>query len=109
MKSVALTYAGTLSIMILFSQGHDLTGSHSFRSDSSYRASSSLRDVNIQSGDIVFRLGHGFVSECMKKFSLHDPRYSHAGIISVEKGRAVVYHLLGGESSQTVMQKESLE
>lgn len=62
----------------------------------------------IQSGDIVFRLGHGFISESMKKFSLSDPRFSHAGVISIEKGRAVVYHLLGGESSG-VIQKEPLE
>lgn len=65
--------------------------------------------VNVQTGDIVFRLGHGFISESLRKFSLKDPRYSHAGIISIENGKAVVYHLLGGESSVSVIRKESLE
>ena len=65
--------------------------------------------INVQTGDIVFRLGHGFISESMRKFSLKDPRYSHAGIISIENGKPVVYHLLGGESSTTTIQKESLE
>ena len=63
----------------------------------------------VQSGDIVFRLGHGFISESMRKFSLKDPRYSHAGIVSIEEGRAIIYHLIGGESSVSVIRKESLE
>ena len=67
-------------------------------------------EVNrVQSGDIVFRLGHGFISESMRKFSLKDARYSHTGIISMENGKPVVYHLLGGESSAAVIQKEPLE
>ena len=65
--------------------------------------------ARIQSGDLVFRLGHGFISESLKKFSLKDSRYSHAGIISMENGKPIVYHLLGGESSATVLQKETLE
>jgi hypothetical protein len=63
----------------------------------------------VQIGDIVFRLGHGFISESMRKLSLKDPKYSHAGIISMENGKAVVYHLLGGESSASIIQKELLE
>lgn len=65
--------------------------------------------AHVQSGDIVFRLGHGFMSEALRKFSLKDPRYSHTGIISMENGEPFVYHLLGGESSVSVIQKESLE
>ena len=64
---------------------------------------------NVHSGDIVFRLGHGFMSEALRKFSLKDPRYSHTGVISIENGEPVVYHLLGGESSVSVIQKESLK
>lgn len=107
MKSGTLIYSVALSLMILFSAGnkftYELTGEYG-----------QVKQINVlarqvESGDIVFRLGYGFISESLKKFSLKDPRYSHAGIISVENGKPFVYHLLGGESSISVMRRESFE
>ncbi|MBK5286084.1 MAG: hypothetical protein JJE25_11850 [Bacteroidia bacterium] len=63
----------------------------------------------ILSGDIVFRLGHGFVSETLRKLSQKDQSYSHAGIISIEDGRPMVYHLIGGEYEATTLRRESLD
>jgi len=68
-----------------------------------------IGESKILSGDIVFRLGYGFVSETLCKLSQKDQSYSHAGIISIENGRPIVYHLIGGESEATHLRRESLE
>lgn len=62
----------------------------------------------IYSGDIVFRLGHGYISETLKNISQKDKRYSHAGIISIEKGMPYVYHLIGSESDITTLRRDLL-
>src|SRR5689334_9587573 len=100
MKLLTPVYFCLLSLMLFFSAGFV-----NLREKTT--TVSALNSV--ESGDVVFRLGHGFISESMRKFSLKDPRYSHAGIISIENGKPVVYHLLGGESSVSILQKESLE
>jgi hypothetical protein len=100
MKPITLVYFCVLSMTLFFSAGFV---------NRAEKMALPPELSKVQSGDIVFRLGHGFISESMRKFSLTDPRYSHAGIIGVENGRAFVYHLLGGESSASVIQKESLE
>ena len=63
----------------------------------------------ILSGDIIFRLGHGFISEALRTLSQRDQHYSHAGIISVENGMPYVYHLIGGESEASTIRREKLE
>lgn len=68
------------------------------------------QDRIVHSGDLVFRMGRGFISHSMQKFSLRDPRYSHAGIISVENGIIYVYHCIGGEDNpQSELRKDKLE
>ncbi|MFN8143084.1 MAG: YiiX/YebB-like N1pC/P60 family cysteine hydrolase [Bacteroidia bacterium] len=63
----------------------------------------------LHSGDIIFRHGRGFISNAFLKFSLKDPRYSHAGIIEIENGNIFVYHCIGGEENKSnKMKKESL-
>jgi hypothetical protein len=63
---------------------------------------------NIYSGDIVFRLGHGYISETLKNISQKNKRYSHAGIISVENGVPYVYHLIGSESGNETLRRDML-
>jgi hypothetical protein len=53
----------------------------------------SIPDSLFQSGDLVFRDGRGIVSSFFKKFSLKDPRYSHAGILHRKGNQLFVYHL----------------
>jgi Permuted papain-like amidase enzyme, YaeF/YiiX, C92 family len=102
MKPLTLVYFSLLFLAMFFSSGFMSRGKTAQPTWNNLLA-------RIQPGDIVFRLGHGFISESMRKFSLKDPKYSHAGIVSMENGKPMVYHLLGGESSATVLQKESLE
>src|SRR5258706_401260 len=113
MKPIILVYLGSLSSSLFFFSSHSLSGSGFVNSAKqkiqAAEINNLLKENAIQSGDVVFRLGHGFISESMRKFSLKDPRYSHAGIISVENGKPMVYHLLGGESSASVIQKELLQ
>ena len=111
MKPIILIYLSALSLAALFSSWQYLSGN---RAMNNAKAIMHVEEISnlwgiVQSGDIVFRLGHGFMSESLRKFSLKDSRYSHAGMISVENGRPVVYHLLGGESSASVIKRESLE
>jgi hypothetical protein len=109
MKSRALLYTVTSVLMMLFTSAYDLSGGEHLLPYTLHTSNDQLKNIKVLPGDIVFRLGHGFISESMRKFSLKDPRYSHAGIIGIEKGRAIVYHLLGGESSLSVIRKESLQ
>jgi hypothetical protein len=63
----------------------------------------------IHSGDIIFRDGRGIISKTFKKFSLKDPRFSHAGIIHKESGSVFVYHIIGdAQNKNENMRKELL-
>ena len=62
----------------------------------------------IQSGDIIFRDGRGFISSLFKRLSLKDPAYSHAGIIHRENGGVFVYHIIGGEGRNNKIKKDLL-
>lgn len=108
MKQVHLVCSCALLVAIFFSSHHTVPDVGLVKHRVKAEQVNNLLN-NVQSGDIVFRLGHGFISESMRRFSLKDSRYSHTGIIGIENGKQVVYHLLGGESSVTVMQKESLD
>jgi len=52
---------------------------------------------NIQTGDIITRVGNDFTSECLRQINLRDKTWSHCGIASVEHDSVFVYHALGGE------------
>lgn len=107
MKQILLIFLCVLSLAALFSSGSNLS-ELAGGAKKSERVKNLLKENPVQTGDVVFRLGHGFISESMRKFSLKDPRYSHAGIISLENGKPLVYHLLGGETSVSVLKKEPL-
>ena len=64
---------------------------------------------NLKTGDLIVRHGKGFVSDAFRYFSRKDKRYSHAGIISIQNGRAYVYHAIGGEeNTSNNLRKETL-
>ena len=75
-----------------------------------YNLSINFSDSLLKSGDIIFREGRGIISNVFRRLSLKDPRYSHAGIIHIEKGDIYVYHMLGGEEGKNnIMRKERIE
>jgi len=66
--------------------------------------------ATLHSGDLVFRHGRGAISNMLMHLSLKDARYSHAGIIHVEHGKAFVYHMIGGEENpSSKMRKDPIE
>lgn len=56
---------------------------------------------SLRSGDLILRLGFGYVSEVMRQSSKSDQTYSHAGIFVWHEGEPKVYHSLYRESDQT--------
>jgi len=52
---------------------------------------------NLNSGDIVLRLGNGYFSSIFKEYASKEKKYSHIGIISVENGVINVYHAEASE------------
>lgn len=71
----------------------------------------SLPDTSLlHSGDVIFRHGTGIISNLLLKFSQQDSRYSHVGILSKEKNRMFVYHMIGGELNPgAVIKREPIE
>ena len=64
----------------------------------------------VQSGDIIFRDGRGFMSSAFRKLSLTEPAYSHTGIIHRIDKKLYVYHLIGGENNPDgLMRLERIE
>jgi len=68
-------------------------------------------DISIlKSGDLIFRHGRGAISKALMLFSRHEAKYSHAGIISIENGKAFVYHAIGGEENiSNKLRKDPIE
>jgi hypothetical protein len=48
----------------------------------------------IQDGDLILRTGNDYSSETVRKFSLKDKTYSHAGIAFHDSGKVYVYHVV---------------
>ena len=99
----------TLSAGIIFTLLFNHSSEKKIALGPSYPLSEIISSHKILSGDIVFRLGHGFMSETLRTLSQKDPHYSHAGIISIENGVPYVYHLIGSESDSTTLRRESLD
>ncbi len=67
-------------------------------------------DGVLHSGDLICRHGRGVISNAFKSFSVRESKFSHTGIISIEKGKIWVYHAIGGEENKTnKMRKEELK
>lgn len=53
----------------------------------------------LHEGDIVLRRGKSMISQLLRRTSLHDKTFSHAGIVYNDSGRWKVLHAIGGEGS----------
>ncbi|HSC53414.1 MAG TPA: YiiX/YebB-like N1pC/P60 family cysteine hydrolase [Phnomibacter sp.] len=56
-----------------------------------------LAKTQVESGDIILRLGSDITSEMFRQMNKTDQRFSHAGIASIEQDSIFVYHAIGGE------------
>jgi hypothetical protein len=64
----------------------------------------------LKSGDLIFRHGRGFISNALMSLGQRERKYSHAGIVAVEKGNVYVYHSIGGEQNiSNKLRKDRLE
>ncbi|MFM7711097.1 MAG: hypothetical protein ACKO5C_09295 [Ferruginibacter sp.] len=54
-------------------------------------------DKHARTGDIITRTGNNFTSHSLRSLNQRNKQYSHCGLIRIENGKAVVYHILGGE------------
>jgi hypothetical protein len=78
--------------------------------------SSSMIPLNIksrlQTGDLVFRNGKGFISDFLRKTSQRDRKYSHVGVLVWEDRTPMVYHMIdevGNGIGKSDLRKEPLE
>ena len=55
--------------------------------------------TSLRSGDLIFRHGRGVISNTLLKMSQKESKYSHAGVVFIEQGKAYVYHCIGGEDN----------
>src|ERR1043165_5633351 len=53
----------------------------------------------LQEGDLIVRLNKAPTSFYIQQFNRVDKSYSHAGIVLIEKGKPVVYHLSHGSEN----------
>jgi hypothetical protein len=56
-------------------------------------------ELMLKEGDLVVRDGQEFTSQIIKNFNRHNKNYSHAGMVFIEDGQPVVYHILPGEEN----------
>jgi hypothetical protein len=64
----------------------------------------------LQEGDMVFRLNMDGYSQYIKKFNRQDKQYSHAGIVVMENGTPIIYHMVSeDENTDNKMSKYSYE
>lgn len=63
----------------------------------------------LQEGDLVVRMNNDPMSFYIKNFNRKDPRYSHAGIVLMENGKPVIFHIVNGSvNADDKMKKDSL-
>jgi hypothetical protein len=53
----------------------------------------------LQTGDIVLRMGLGADSYLLAQLNRKNKNYSHCGIVAIENGKPYVYHSIGGEDN----------
>ncbi len=63
----------------------------------------------LQEGDLVVRMNNDPMSFYIKNFNRKDKSYSHAGIVLMENGKPVIFHIVNGSNNQEEkMKKDSL-
>lgn len=55
--------------------------------------------AQVQTGDVVLRMGMGADSYLLSQLNQKNKNYSHCGIVVIEDGRPYVYHAIGGEDN----------
>jgi hypothetical protein len=66
-------------------------------------------NAEIQSGDLITRLGTDITSEMFRMMNLRDGSFSHCGIARIEHDTVFVYHAIGGEyNPDQVIKREPL-
>src|SRR5436190_4122679 len=62
----------------------------------------------LKDGDVVLRLHNGPVSEIIRDFNRVDKSYSHAGVVLMEGGCPMVYHIMPSEDNRKgIIRKEA--
>ena len=59
-----------------------------------------LHSSAYKTGDLIFRSGSGLISDIARNFSAHDKRFSHVGMIYIEKTKVFVIHTLDDEAKR---------
>jgi hypothetical protein len=68
--------------------------------------------AKLKTGDLVFRNGKGFISNMMRNTSIRSRKYSHVGVVVLENGIPMVYHMMDDinvNASSCDLKKESFE
>ncbi len=59
---------------------------------------SELFALPLHTGDLIFRAGEGLFSDIAKNFSPSDKRFSHVGMIFIDRGETFVIHTLDDQT-----------
>ncbi|MFM7310920.1 MAG: YiiX/YebB-like N1pC/P60 family cysteine hydrolase [Flavobacteriales bacterium] len=96
--SIALAVLALLLCAFLWIYDEDTAGLRLDRRRQLWRAA--RPDITaLRSGDLIFRHGRGVISNTLLKMSQREAKYSHAGVLIIEDGKAYVYHCIGGEDN----------
>jgi hypothetical protein len=110
MKAFRIVITGGILLFLFSGHENNISGNSKSNIDFENTFPAEAIKSKIETGDIILRSGKGFISDVFRQFSLKDKRFSHSGIVSVEKNRIFVYHILGDERSYgSQVRKELLD
>lgn len=72
-------------------------------------ASIAKYDLNLRTGDLVFRNGKGLVSSFFRNTSQTERKYSHVGVLVKSNGKSWVYHMIEDPNGKNDFKRETLE
>ncbi len=112
MKKNYLYASSFIIIFILYSAfGDREISKKSFRNNHLYEKKPSQQFPNtdlLENGDILFRRGYGVDSTVAMNFSEGEKRYSHAGIVYIEKDKIYIIHSEDEDDKRNGVFKEEL-
>lgn len=63
----------------------------------------------LREGDLVVRSGQDFASQAFRQFNKTDKSYTHAGVVLLENGYPMIYHIITGtENPDQKLRRDSL-
>jgi len=66
-------------------------------------------NLELQTGDLVFRRGKGFISDFFAQASEYEKLYSHVGVVVIKHGSPYVFHIIGNvQNGNKGLKMESL-